>query len=256
VSQGTGPGEALGAAGIGSTLLDRVQRAARNLGLLLARAGRARFGSSAVVVTDGEAGTGAVAEVFELFDVGLAELARLRARLEAPALEAGLALLRAARAAGGRVHVTGIGKCEHVARYAAALLASTGTPATFLHATEAVHGSAGQVVPGDAVVAVSNSGETLEMRAALRAVRRMGARVLVVTGKRHSWLARHADAVIEAGVAREGGPLGLAPRVSIAAEILVLAGLAAALERESGLTLSEYHARHPAGRLGERSRED
>ena len=80
--------------------------------------------------------------------------------------------------------------------------------------------------------------------------------MLVVTGRRHSWLGRHADAVIEVGVAREGGPLGLAPRVSVAAEVLVLAGLAAALERESGLTLAEYNARHPAGHLGERSRED
>jgi len=200
------------------------------------------------------AASGAVAEVFAVFDVGLEELAGLRGRLEARALEAGLALIRRARAAGGRLHVTGIGKCEHVARYAAALLASTGTPATFLHATEAVHGSAGQVVSGDVVIAVSNSGETSEMRAALEAVRRMGARVLVVTGTRHSRLALQADAVIEASVAREGGPLGLAPRVSVAAEILVLAGLAAALERESGLTLAEYHARHPAGRLGERSR--
>jgi len=166
-----------------------------------------------------------------------------------------MALLREARASGGRVHVTGVGKPEHVAGYAASLFASTGTPATFLHATEAVHGSAGQVAAGDVVVAISNSGETAELRAAVECVRGMGARVIAVTGGMGSWLARAADAVLDAGVAREGGPLGLAPRASVAAELLVVAALAAALERDCGLTRADYHRRHPAGRLGQLSRD-
>ena len=197
----------------------------------------------------------AAAEALVALDVALEELALLRARLRPEAFDACLAILRAARERGGRVHVTGVGKPEHVARYAASLFASTGTPATFLHATEAVHGSAGQVAAGDVVVAISNSGETVELRAAVECVRGLGASVIAVTGGRESWLARASDAVLDAGVAREGGPLGLAPRASVAAEALVLAALAAALEREQGFTREEYLRRHPAGRLGALARE-
>jgi arabinose-5-phosphate isomerase len=199
-------------------------------------------------------GRSSAAEALAAFDVAVAELTALGARLESSDFEAVVALIRAAEAAGGRVHVSGIGKPEHVARYAASLLSSTGTPATFLHATEAVHGSAGQIVAGDVVIIVSNSGETDELRALLGAVRRMGARVVAVTGNRGSRVAREADAVLDAGVAREGGPLGLAPRASVAAQVLVLAGLTAALEREGGFTHADYHRRHPAGTLGQRSR--
>jgi len=195
-------------------------------------------------------------EALGAIDVMLEELADLRARLGHGSFDACLALVREARSRGARVHVTGVGKPEHVARYAASLLASTGTPATFLHATEAVHGSVGQVAPGDVVIAISNSGETAELRAAVECVRGMGARVIAVTGGAGSWLARSADATLDAGVAREGGPLGLAPRASVAAEAIVLAALSAALERESGFTRAEYQRRHPAGRLGELSRGD
>jgi arabinose-5-phosphate isomerase len=151
------------------------------------------------------------------------------------------------------VHVTGVGKPEHVAHYAASLLSSTGTPATFLHATEAVHGSAGQVCPGDVLIAISNSGETADLRAAVEVARRMGARVIGVTGAADSWLASEADAFLDAGVSREGGGLGLAPRASVVAEILVLAALSASLESATGLTLAQYNARHPAGALGKKS---
>jgi arabinose-5-phosphate isomerase len=186
--------------------------------------------------------------------VALEELVALRSRLDAAAFDGALRLLCDAREKGARVHVTGIGKPEHVAAYAASLLASTGTPATFLHGTEVVHGSAGQVVAGDVVVAISNSGETPELRAAVEAVVRLGARVVAVTGNTSSWLARTADAALDAGVAREGGGLGLAPRASVAAELLVLAALSAALEEACGFSRRDYHARHPAGALGEKSR--
>ena len=194
-------------------------------------------------------------EAVNLLDAVLEELDVLRARLDESSFEKALAILIDARDRGSRVHVTGIGKAEHVAHYAAALFASTGTPATFLHATEALHGSAGQVVAGDVVVAVSNSGETEEMWSAVRAVRSMGASVLLVTGNVESSLASRVDAVLDAGVAREGGFLGLAPRASVAAEILVVAALSAALERASGLTREDYNLRHPAGVLGERTRD-
>jgi sugar/nucleoside kinase (ribokinase family)/D-arabinose 5-phosphate isomerase GutQ len=196
----------------------------------------------------------AAAEALASFGVAVEELERLRGRLDPTAFDSALALLARARESKGRVHVTGVGKPEHIARYAASLLASTGTPAYFLHATEVAHGSAGQVHAGDVVIAISNSGGTGELLAAVAAVREMGAHVIAVTGALDSALARAADAALDAGVAREGGPLGLAPRASAAAELLVLAALAAGAEQQVGLTRAEYNRRHPAGALGERSR--
>jgi arabinose-5-phosphate isomerase len=148
------------------------------------------------------------------------------------------------------VHVTGIGKPEHVAHYAASLLSSTGTAATFLHGTEAVHGSAGQVVRGDVVIAISNSGAT-ELVASVDAARALGAQVIAVTG--NARLAARGARIVLRRVEREGGGLGFAPRASIAAELLVLAALSAALESARGFTRAEYHARHPAGALGKKS---
>ena len=197
---------------------------------------------------------GAVEEVESFLEVAVGELAALRERLDPSSFEAAVALVRACETEGGRMHVTGVGKPEHVAHYAASLFSSTGTPATFLHATEVVHGSAGQILAGDLVIAISNSGETGEIRAAVEVVRRMGAHVLAVTGRPDSWLGRHADATLDAGVGREGGGLGLAPRASIAAEILVLGALASALERLRDFTVSDYNLRHPGGQLGKTSR--
>jgi arabinose-5-phosphate isomerase len=196
---------------------------------------------------------GAASEAVASFGVAVEELEALQRRLDPMAFARALALLGEARERGGRVHVTGVGKPEHLAHYAASLLASTGTPATFLHATEAVHGSAGQVVDGDVVIAISNSGGTPELLAAVAASRAMGASVVAVTGGLDSELARAADAVLDAGVAREGGPLGFAPRASAAAELLVLAALAAGAEHACRLTREQYHVRHPAGALGKRS---
>jgi sugar/nucleoside kinase (ribokinase family)/D-arabinose 5-phosphate isomerase GutQ len=198
------------------------------------------------------AASAAGADALAAYDVALEELLALRKRLDPATFERAVALIRAAEAAGGRVHVTGIGKPEHVANYAASLLSSTGTPATFLHGTEAVHGSAGQVVRGDVVIAISNSGAT-ELIASVDAARTLGAQVIAVTGNLNSPLATRADLVLEARVEREGGGLGFAPRASIAAELLVLAALSAALESTRGFTRAEYHVRHPAGALGKKT---
>jgi arabinose-5-phosphate isomerase len=184
------------------------------------------------------------------YETAVEELGELRARLSPAMFEGALALLAEARERGGRVHVTGVGKPEHVAHYVASLLSSTGTPASFLHATEAVHGSAGQVVAGDVVIAISNSGETQELLATVGVVQRLGARLIAVTGGLASPLAEAADAVLDAGVKREGGPLGLAPRASVAAEMLVLSSLAAAVQAQIGLTRADYNRRHPGGKLG------
>jgi arabinose-5-phosphate isomerase len=191
-------------------------------------------------------------EALVALDVALAELAALRARFDASAFERAVALIDAARAPRRRVHVTGVGK-PSVARYGAALLASVGTPASFLSATETMHGSAGQVVRGDVVIAISNSGETAELIAAVGVVKALGAQVLAISGAPKSSLAQRAAVVLDAHVEQEGGGLGLAPRASAAAELLVIAALSAALEHARGLTRAEYHALHPAGAIGKKS---
>ncbi len=165
------------------------------------------------------------------------------------------ALIQAAETAGGRLHITGIGKPAHVASYMASLLSSTGTPAYFLHGTEAVHGSCGQLVPGDVVICISNSGETAEMKATAAAIRRNGCKIVGVTGNPSSWLAGFADVHLFAGVGREGGPLNRAPRASILAELLVLQALSVVLQEKRGITPEEYVLRHPGGSLG-RLRDD
>jgi arabinose-5-phosphate isomerase len=199
--------------------------------------------------------SGVQADGLEAFlDISAAELSRAARDLDRAELAAAADLILAAEAQGGRVHVTGVGKPEHVAHYGASLLASTGTPATFLHATEAAHGSVGQLQPGDVVIAISNSGETPELLAAVRAAGAMEVRLVAVTAAPESTLARAADRLLRARVEREGGPLGLAPRTSILVQTLAVAALSVALQERKGLTREQYALRHPAGELGKQSR--
>ena len=120
-------------------------------------------------------------------------------QVSAAELHAAAELIWSAQAEGNRVHVTGIGKPGHVATYLASLMSSTGTPTYFLHGTEAVHGSCGQLVPGDVVICIFNSGETAEMKATVQAIRRNGCKIIGVTGNRSSWLASFADTHLFAG---------------------------------------------------------
>ncbi|BDF72325.1 carbohydrate isomerase [Oscillospiraceae bacterium] len=178
------------------------------------------------------------------------ELSRFLGEMDYGRYEQAARLIRAAMQSGGRLHVTGIGKPGHVAAYAASLFSSTGTPAYFLHGTEAVHGSCGQLVPGDVVICISNSGETAELLATLAAVRRNGCRIIGVTGGPGSTLERESDLCLIARVEEEGGPLNRAPRNSVAAELLCLAALSAMLQAMAGLTPQQYVLRHPGGALG------
>ena len=155
-----------------------------------------------------------------------------------------------AQAKGNRVHITGIGKPSHVANYIASLLSSTGTPTVFLHGTEATHGSCGQLVPGDVVICISNSGETAELKATATAILNNGCKIIAVTGNPESWLATHAEAHLYAGVSQEGGPLNRAPRASILAETAVLQGLSVILQVNCGLDPKQYIKWHPGGALG------
>ncbi len=180
-----------------------------------------------------------------------AEVERTLNDMNVKMYEAAAGIIWEAEKRGNRVHITGIGKPAHVASYMASLLSSTGTPTYFLHGTEAVHGSCGQLVPGDVVICISNSGETTEMKATARAIRNNGCKVIAVTGNAGSWLAQFADAQLVAHVDNEGGPLNRAPRASILSEILVLQGLSVVLQEKRGLTPAEYVLRHPGGILGQ-----
>lgn len=165
--------------------------------------------------------------------------------------EAAAQLVADSQAKGGRIHVTGIGKCSHVATYTASLLSSTGNPAYYLHGTEAVHGSCGQLAAGDVVIAISNSGETAELKATILAVKNNGCKVIGVSGNPESWLAKESDAFLFAGVGAEGGPLNRAPRNSVLAELLTLQALSVALQAEQDWDPVRYVRCHPGGKLGQ-----
>ena len=159
-------------------------------------------------------------------------------------------LIIASKKQGGRVHISGIGKPSHLAGYIASLFSSTGTPSYYLHGTEAVHGSSGQLVAGDVVIFISNSGETTEMKATVTAAKNNGAKLIGVSGNPDSWLAKESDAFLFAGVKEEGGPLNRAPRMSIIVETFILQVLSVYLQMDYGLDPRQYVKWHPGGALG------
>lgn len=165
--------------------------------------------------------------------------------------ETAVALITASQVKGGRLHITGIGKPGHVAEYMASLFSSTGTPCYVLHGTEAVHGSCGQLMAGDVVLCISNSGETGELRATVPAIQSNGCTVIAVTGNDSSWLAQTCDAHLFAGVGAEGGPLNRAPRNSVLAEVLTLQALSVALQAQRNWSPQDYVRCHPGGKLGQ-----
>jgi arabinose-5-phosphate isomerase len=150
----------------------------------------------------------------------------------------------------GRVIVTGMGKSGIIGRKIAATLASTGTPAYFLHPAEGVHGDLGMVVREDVVLALSNTGETDEVLAVLPALKRLGIPLILLTGAPGSALARQADIVIDVGVAEEACPMNLAPTSSTTAALAMGDALAMALLDLRGLRPEDYAALHPGGGLG------
>lgn len=184
------------------------------------------------------------------------ELSGLSELLDDAFFAEAVSLIHESEAAGGRVHVTGIGKPSYVAGYIASLLSSTGTPAYVLHGTEAVHGSSGQVKPGDVVIAISNSGETAELKATVTTIKNNGAKLISVSGNPESWLAQNGDAFIFAGVSAEGGPLNRAPRASILAEMLVLQALTVILQADADISPQQYVKWHPGGALGQLREEE
>ena len=182
----------------------------------------------------------------ETFDIEAAAILGLKART-------GEAFARAVQAmlgVRGRVVVMGMGKSGHVGRKIAATLASTGTPAFFVHPAEASHGDLGMVQPGDVVLAISNSGESDEITVILPVLKRLGVPLVAMTGGLDSTLARHADIVLDSGVEKEACPLNLAPTASTTAQLALGDALAVALLDARGFRTEDFARSHPGGALG------
>jgi len=165
------------------------------------------------------------------------------------------AFVRACRymlACQGRIVVLGMGKSGHVGGKIAATLASTGTPAFFVHPGEASHGDLGMITPKDVVLALSNSGETGELLTILPLIKRLGVPLIALTGRPASTLARSAEVHIDVSVAQEACPLGLAPTASTTAALAMGDALAVALLETRGFTAEDFARSHPAGALGRR----
>jgi len=193
------------------------------------------------------------------FDAARAlELARSTLDIEARALQAlkdrqgdgFIEALAAILACRGRVVVMGMGKSGHVGRKVAATLASTGTPALFVHPGEASHGDLGMVMDGDVVLAISNSGESDEIGAILPAIKRLDVVLIAMTGNVESSLAQHAQIVLSSAVDQEACPLNLAPTASTTAQMALGDALAVALLDARGFRAEDFARSHPGGSLG------
>ena len=182
----------------------------------------------------------------ETFAIEAAALLGLGARLDARFAQAVHKILQIP----GRVVVMGMGKSGHVGRKIAATLASTGTPAMFVHPAEASHGDLGMVTAHDVVLAISNSGESAELTAILPVLKRLGAPLIAITGNAQSTLARHADVALDCSVEREACPLNLAPTASTTAQLAMGDALAVALLDARGFRAEDFARSHPGGALG------
>jgi arabinose-5-phosphate isomerase len=188
-------------------------------------------------------------KVREILEIEAAAIRRAAANLDASAVSRALELLQACT---GKVVVTGVGKSGVIAQKIAQTLTSTGTPAIFIHPSDALHGGLGILAAEDVVVALSNSGETDELLAIMPAIRGRGCRVISIVGNPDSTLAAQSDALLDASVEKEACPLNLAPTASTTVALAIGDALAMALMDAKGLTQTDFAFNHPAGQLGKR----
>ena len=189
----------------------------------------------------------------DTLDIEARALLALRDRVQSPPMaEAFAEAVRCVLQSRGRVVVSGMGKSGHVGRKIAATLASTGTPSYFVHPAEASHGDLGMVTPDDVFLALSNSGESEELTRIVPLVKRLGARLISITGRADSTLARHADIHLDCAVDQEACPLNLAPTASTTAQLALGDALAVALLDARGFGADDFARTHPGGSLGRR----
>jgi arabinose-5-phosphate isomerase len=161
-----------------------------------------------------------------------------------------VAAIAVLRSATGRIILSGVGKSGHIARKIAATLASTGTPAMFIHATEASHGDLGMVTSKDVIIVLSNSGETVELKDLIAYSRRFAVPLIAITADGNSTLAKTADVALSIPKAPEACPIGLAPTTSTTMQLALGDALAITLLEDKGFTTSDFQRFHPGGRLG------
>ncbi|HEY9094534.1 MAG TPA: KpsF/GutQ family sugar-phosphate isomerase [Hydrogenophaga sp.] len=188
----------------------------------------------------------ALALARETLDIEADAVAAMGARLDE---RFGLAVQRVLQST-GRVVVMGMGKSGHVGRKIAATLASTGSPAFFVHPAEASHGDLGMITTGDVVLGISNSGESEELTVLLPLIKRMGVPLVAMTGRADSTLGRHADVVLDTSVVKEACPHNLAPTASTTAQLAMGDALAVALLDARGFKADDFARSHPGGALG------
>lgn len=203
---------------------------------------------SAAIETIQDSGEKSLALARRVLEIEADAVRALIGRIDGSFLKA----LRLVLACKGRVVVSGIGKSGHIARKIASTMASTGTPAFFVHAAEAGHGDLGMIRPEDIFVCISNSGESSELLAIVPLVKRQGAKLIAITGEAGSTLAREADVHLDAGVAQEACPLNLAPTASTTATLALGDALAVALLDARGFSEADFARSHPGGSLGRR----
>lgn len=182
----------------------------------------------------------------ETLEIEAAAILGLRERVDAGLARAVGMMLRVS----GRVVVMGMGKSGHIGRKMAATLASTGTPAMFVHPAEASHGDLGMITAADVVIAISNSGESEELTSILPVLKRLGVPLIALTGNPDSTLGRHADEVLDTAVEKEACPLNLAPTASTTAQLALGDVLAVALLDARGFKAEDFARSHPGGALG------
>lgn len=178
------------------------------------------------------------------------EITKFEQKFDFSSLAEACRMILTAEENNGRLHITGIGKPSHVSAYAASLFSSIGIPTYILDGTEAVHGSSGQVVKGDVVIAISNSGETHELMQTINCLLANGAKLIALTGNADSPLAKSSDICLTAKADYEGDNLNKPPRASILIEILMLQMLSILLQNEKRLTKEQYVKWHPGGKIG------
>jgi arabinose-5-phosphate isomerase len=191
----------------------------------------------------------ALASAKSAIDIEISALNKFAQGIEGK-LEGALNLITASK---GRVIITGIGKSGLVGAKIAATLSSTGTAAYYIHSTDALHGDSGAILNEDVVIAISNSGETAEVVAVAQMVKGWGNKVIAITGKSDSALAKSADALIDISFEKEADPNGLAPTTSTTLTIAAGDALAAALITFKNFTSQDFGKRHPGGALGKKS---
>lgn len=184
----------------------------------------------------------------EVFDIEADAISTLKSRLDKN-FELALKIILKTR---GRVVVSGMGKTGIIAQKFSATLASTGTPSLFLHIAEAVHGDLGRVTSDDVVIIISNSGQAPEIKQLMPLLKKIGSKIIALTGNKHSFLAQYSDATLDVSVKKEACPLGLAPTASTTATLAMADALAVCLLELKGFKEKDFAFYHPGGILGRR----